>query len=283
MGKIFFILAALFLTNVAYPSIALAQSDLIPKGGFSSPLDPEEDVRPLYIGGLLGFGPAVESGEFLTDQCDCPPFKDGSGINLIFGGLIDYGITPKMSIGATLVYDYRTLNAGYSEVETVELRRQGSSEIMKIPVAFHHSTTSSFSFVTIQPFFNLFLTRRFFVRGGLGFSFALGSSLLHEKELTQTEAILPDGEQVSLVINRDKYPNSLSDTKAIIQDTEFPKLNGLQLSGTLSTGLEFKAGKKMTITPLVQFGIPLTDLSTSGTNFRLRSTMFFLEVRYLLD
>ncbi|MFN8361233.1 MAG: hypothetical protein U0264_15080 [Candidatus Kapaibacterium sp.] len=283
MGKIFFLAVVLLITSASHPSSVFAQTDAIPKGGFSSPLDPEENTRPLYIGGLVGFGPTVESGEFLTDKCDCPAFKDGSGINVIFGGLIDYGISSKMSIGATLVYDYRTLNAGYSEVETVELRKQGSSEIMKIPVAFHHTTTSTFSFITAQPFFNMYIIRRFFVRGGIGLSFAVGSSLLHEKELTQTEATLPDGEQVSLSIDRDKYPNSVSDTKAIIQDTEFPKLSGVLLSGTLSTGVEIKAGKKMTITPLLQFGIPLTDLSSSGTNFRLRSTMFFLEVRYNLE
>ncbi|MBK9247440.1 MAG: hypothetical protein IPM69_04840 [Ignavibacteria bacterium] len=188
-----------------------------------------------------------------------------------------------MSIGATLVYDYRTLKAGYTEDETVELKRQGSSDIMKIRVPFHHATTSSYSFFTLQPFFNLFITRRFFVRAGIGLSFNIGSSLLHEKELTQTEATLPDGELVHLTIDRDKYPTAISDTKAIIQDTEFPKMNGVQIAGNLSTGVEIKAGKKMTITPLIQFGIPVTDLSSSGTNFRLRSTLLLLEVRYLID
>jgi len=283
MGKLFLLATAFIITAVAHPVVMHAQKDVIPKGGYSSPLDPEVDVRPMHVGGVIGFGPTVQSGEFLTDKCDCPAFKDGSGINVLFGGLIDYGISKRVTIGATLVYDYRTLNAGYSEIETVNLKKQGSSEIMKIPVPFHHTTTSTFSFITAQPFLNLFFGKHFFVRTGIGLSFNIGSSLRHEKELTQTEAILPDGERVNLVIDRDKFPNTISDTKAIIQDTEFPKMSGVQLSGNFSTGVEIKAGKKMTITPVLQFGIPLTDLSTSGTNFRLRSTLFFLEVRYLLE
>jgi hypothetical protein len=283
MGKLFFIAAAILVATIAHPVQLFAQSEQIPKGGFSSPLDPENDVRPLFVGGIIGFGPTVESGEFITDKCDCPPFKDGSGINFLFGGLVDYGISKRVTIGMTLVYDYRTLNAGYTEIESVGLRRQGSSEIMKIPVPFRHTTTSSFSFLTAQPFVNLFFGKHFFVRGGIGLSFNIGSSLLHEKELTQTEATLPDGELVNLAIDREKYPNAISDTRAIIQDTEFPKMNGIQLSGNFSTGVSIKAGKKMTFTPLLQFGIPLTDMSSSGKDFRLRSTLFFLEVRYLLD
>ncbi len=283
MGKLFLLVVAFILTTAAHPIFLLAQKDAVPKGGYSSPLDPELDVRPLYIGGLVGFGPAVQSGSFLTDKCDCPAFTGGAGINLLFGGLVDYGLTHRISIGATLVYDYRTLSAGYTENESVSIKRQGSNELMIIPVPFHHSTTSTFSFITAQPFVNFFITKRFFIRGGIGLSFNIGSSLLHEKELTQTETMLPDGELVSLVIDREKFPNAISDTKAIIQDTEFPKMSGLLLSGNFSTGIEIKAGKKMTITPLLQFGIPLSNLSTSGTDFRLRSTLLFLEVRYLLE
>ncbi|MBK9247439.1 MAG: hypothetical protein IPM69_04835 [Ignavibacteria bacterium] len=64
MGKLFLVSITFILAAVSLPVVIYAQKDLIPKGGFSSPLDPEVDVRPLYLGGIIGFGPSNQSGEF---------------------------------------------------------------------------------------------------------------------------------------------------------------------------------------------------------------------------
>jgi hypothetical protein len=283
MGKIFLTVSVFLLAFAVFPAVILAQDEGMSSGDMASPIDPKYSYRPRFVGALVGFGPSNQSGSFVTDKCDCPAFTDGTGVNLIVGGFFEQLVSRNITLGAALVYNYRSLTAEYTERESVELQKEGSSDKFKIAVPFLHTTKSSFTYLTVQPYLKYYLFKNFFARVSPGLSFNIGSSLRHEKDMLITTTKLPDGETVNISFPAEKDSRVVSETKAIIQDTPFPKMTGFMLSADMALGVEIKAGKKMSIAPVIEYSLPFMDVSSSGTGFRLPSFLFCVEVKYNLD
>ncbi|MBS1538843.1 MAG: outer membrane beta-barrel protein [Bacteroidetes bacterium] len=276
-------MSVLIVFTSTVPTIVYAQDEGMSSSDMASPIDPRFSYKPRFVGAIVGLGPSNQSGSFLTDKCDCPAFTDGTGINVIVGGLFEQLLTKNMVLGASVLYNYRSLTAEYTERESVSLQKEGSSDISKIAIPFLHTTKSSFTYITVQPYLKYYLIKNFFVRVSPALSFNIGSSLRHEKDMLQTTAKLPDGETVNISFPADKDARIVSDTKAIIQDTQFPKMTSFVLSADMALGIEIKAGKRMSIAPVLQYSLPFMDVSTSGTAFRLPSFLFCVEVKYNLD
>lgn len=281
MGKLFFSAIVFLISAVVLPSTVMAQEEGLSSGEMASPIDPHFN-SPVFVGAIVGFGPSNQTGEFKTDKCDCPAFTEGTGINIVFGGLFEQALTRNVVIGTTLLYNYRSLTADYTQWEAVELQKEGASK-STVRIPFLHTTNSSFTYITAQPYLKYYFFKSIFAKVGPGLSFNVGSSLRHEKDMLVTTATLDDGETVNITLPADKDSRVVSATKAIIQDTEFPKMSGFLLSADIGLGAEIRAGKKMTISPMVQYSLPFMDVSSSGTGFKLPSFLFCLEVRYKFD
>ncbi len=283
MGKNFLIAAVFLLATVAIPAFVYAQTDGMVSGDMASPIDPRFSYKPQFFGAVVGFGPSNQTGEYVTDKCDCPAFTDGTGIRIILGGFYEHVIARNITLGASILYNYHSLTADYTENELVEYEKEGSSQKSKVKIPFLHTTNSSFTYITFQPYFKYYLYKNLFTRVSPGFSFNVGSTLLHEKDMQITTTTLSDGETVNISFPPDKDARIVSNTKAIIQDTPFPKVTGFVLSADLALGVEIKAGKRMSIAPVIQYSQPFMNASTSGTDFTLPSFLFSIEIKYGLD
>ena len=90
MGKIFFSAIVFLISAAVFPGLVSAQENGLSSGEMASPIDPHFN-SPIFVGAIVGFGPSNQTGEFKTDKCDCPAFTEGTGINIVFGGLFVCG------------------------------------------------------------------------------------------------------------------------------------------------------------------------------------------------
>jgi hypothetical protein len=244
----------------------------------SSPLAPGVTFYRFRLGATLGAGPAFQSGELKTDVCDCPAFTDGAGHTLAAGLVGEYYATANLDFGLLLALDYKTINALYREYEAVPLKQTATGEIINQRVQFRHTTDASVTALAVHPFVKFHPYKGIFVRTGPSFNFAMSSSLRHEKELLDRTARLPNGEEVELSLNLSD-PRVFSATKALIQDTELPGIKSPAMLWNIAAGIDIRAGRKMVITPLFQYSLPMSDISSSGSAFRMSGWLIMAEVK----
>ncbi len=244
----------------------------------SSPISPGQTFYRFRLGGFLGAGPAMQSGEFKTTSCDCPAFTDGGGYSLISGGIGEYCFTDGFSVGIMAALDFRTINALYREYESVRLKQTATGESIDQRVQFRHTVDVSSTSLMISPFLKFYPVEPAFIRTGIGFNFGLSSSLQHQKELLDKTARLPNGEETEISLDRSD-PRVISGTKALIQDSEMPLLKNPALYWNIALGADFKASKKILVGPAIQYSLPISDLSASGNAFRIANWSFLAEVK----
>lgn len=270
----YFILTAVF--GLIFTTFAQAQSS--GDDELSSPIDPVSTFYPFRLGGVLGAGPAIQSGELKTTACDCPAFIGGGGYSMLGGIVGEYYLDESIGAGFLVTLDFRSIDALYREYEAVSLKQAATGETITQRVQFRHTVNVSATALAINPFVKFHPFKKIFVQTGPSFNFGISSSLRHEKELLDHIVRLPNGEDAEISLDRSDS-RVFSATKALIQDSELPKLTNPALFWNFAVGADIRAGRKTVLTPLVQYSLPLGDLSSSGDKFRISNWSFMAEVK----
>lgn len=258
---------------------AAAHAQYVPSDDeLSNPIEPAVSLYRYRLGGVVGVGPAFQSGGLKTTECECPPFTDGAGHSLAAGIVGEYYFTQAIDIGVLMLYDYRTIDARYREYEAVPLTHSATGETIVQRAQFRHIAAASVTSLGFHPFVKFHPYKGIFLRTGLGINFAMASSLRHEKELLDRAARLPNGEEAELSLNRSD-PRVFSSTQALIQDSDLPGLKSPMLFWDIAAGIDIRAGRKMIVTPVFQYSFPLSDASSSGSAFRMSGWMIMAEVK----
>lgn len=244
----------------------------------SSPIDPVSTFYPFRLGGVLGAGPAIQSGELKTTVCDCPAFIGGGGYSMLGGLVGEYYLSESIGVGFLLTLDFRSIDALYREYEAVSLTQVATNETIMQRVQFRHTATVSATALALSPFVKLHPFKKLFIRTGPIFNFGISSSLRHEKELLDRVVRLPNGEEAEISLDRGD-PRVFSSTKALIQESDLPKLANPVLFWNFAAGIDINAGRRTVLTPLVQYSVPLGDLSSSGDKFRISNWSIMAEVK----
>lgn len=266
------VLGLVFITGAFAQTIPMGDDEL------STPIAPGVTFYRFRLGATIGAGPAFQSGDLKTDVCDCPAFTDGAGYSLAGGLIGEYYVAEKLDIGLLLTLDYKTINALYREYEAVPLKQTATGETITQRVQFRHTADASVFSLALNPFVKFHPFKGIFVRTGPSFNFALSSSLRHEKELLDKTARLPNGEEVELSLDRND-PRVFSGTHALIQDTDLPGVKSPAMLWNIAAGIDIRAGRKMVITPVFQYSLPLSDASSSGNGFRMSGWLIMAEVK----
>lgn len=240
----------------------------------SDPLGPRRLLVYDQYGVFGGLSNNQQGGTFLTD-CNCS-FGSGARTGLTAGIMFERLTRSRITWGATLAYEDRSIDARYQEVEGVVQRAPSSGREYTVPITFRHTGEVSLSYLTLTPFAKYHLFEWLYLRGGPAISYIMSSNIRHTKELISDSVIFPTGEVASVAL-----PGA-GGRSVVLEDHAMPELNSLQISISAAVGTEFRVGKKVFLSPLVQYVFPLTTVTARGDGFSVRALQFLVEARVIM-
>jgi hypothetical protein len=240
----------------------------------SDPLMARKRLVYSMVGPYGGFSFSNQGGTFTT-ACNCE-FTGGAGTNFVGGIVFERLTRSKITWGATLGYDDRSITAAFQEVEGVVQRSPSTGREYTVPITFRNEAVTGIQMITAMPYVKYHLMDWLFVRGGPSVSYIFNSTVKHTKELLTETVSFPTGEIATV---------SLPGTDArsvVLEDGPIPQINPLQVGLTAAMGLEFRVGKKFLLAPIAQYTFPFTTISERGDGFTIRSFQVLIEGRWIL-
>ncbi len=239
----------------------------------SDPIAARKRLVYSQIGGFVGLGANSQGGTIVTG-CNCE-FTGGGGAGLLVGAQFERLTRSTFTWGMTLGYEGRSVTGQFREIEGVP-QTSPAGRTFTVPVTFLNEANVSLAVLTATPYVKYHFFERFYARLGVSVGYVVSSSLEHTKTLETTEVTFPDGETASVSL-----PDAPDGTYTV-ENGPVADLQPLQLGIVPGVGLDIRLSKKMFLSPVVQYMLPLTSISAQGTGFSVRSFQFSLEVRHIL-
>lgn len=240
----------------------------------ATPLNPEEYPYESELGIIIGFGGNTQSGIF-SSSCDCD-FENGSKFGYTLGAFYEFEFIESLEFGLAGLYDYRGVESEYEELENVKVISQGSGNEEEVRIKFTNIGEADVSYFSLVPYLKWMPFRVMFLKTGLNFGFPLSSNIKHAKVLETKTARLSSGEIVSV-----ELPDGDGDTQ-VIQDEEMPELNSMYLSIDPAIGFNFRFSEDFAFSPYFQYSIPLSNVSSIGSDFKVSTWRIMFEFKYTL-
>ncbi|MCX6140999.1 MAG: outer membrane beta-barrel protein [Candidatus Kapabacteria bacterium] len=239
----------------------------------SDPIAARKRLVYSQLGGFVGFGLLSQGGTFTT-ACNCE-FTGGAGAGLMAGLMFERLTRSRITWGATLGYDNRGVTSRFRETEGV-VQTSPSGRTFTVPITFLNEAEINLHVLTAMPYMKYHFFDLFYGRVGASVGYVFSSGLSHTKTLETQTVTFPNGEIASVSL-----PGGGNGT-VILQNGPVPDLNALQLGIVLGVGMELHLSKKMFLSPVVQYLVPITTISTQGASFTVRSLQFSIEARHIL-
>jgi hypothetical protein len=259
-------------SNLTFFLVLIITTTKLLSQDFATPLDPEKMRNQKEIGLLFGLGQNFMSGNFRT-ECDCPEFINGTKFGYTIGALYEMDFTPRFMWGAALIYTNRDIYSEYQIIEDVQLQSIITGKPESAPIKFKQKANADFSYLTLMPYIKWNLAEFMFIKLGFSGSFVLNNKIKHEKELIQKTARLSSGEIVSIKLDSE---NGIS---TIIEEGDFPQTNSFQISLDPMLGFNIALEENLFLSPVLQYSLPLSNISERGENFKIGAWRFLLELR----
>jgi hypothetical protein len=237
----------------------------------STPLEPQAPPLKSELGLFIGLGQNVELGSFNTSGCPCE-FEGGTGLDFIIGALYEHEIVPAIRYGIAVGYNPKSLTSTFREREMVGFMPKGASDSEYVPIWFRYRTQSNFSYFPVIPYLKWQPSKIMFLKLGLDASFLVSSHLTHTKEVLDNTATLSTGEIVSVSFADGTNTHTLADGK-------FPSPNSMVWSLEPSLGFNIQLSKKIFLSPVLQFSIPLSTVADYGNGFKFSAWRIIFELR----
>ncbi len=266
----FFVVMTLLAAFVCGAFEGVAQENVMD----SDPLVARKRLVYSMIGPYGGLSFSNQGGTFFT-ACNCE-FTGGAGSNLVGGIVFERLTRSRVTWGATLGYDNRSITAAFQEVEGVVQRSPSTGREYTVPITFRNEAVTSIQLITAMPYVKYHLMDWVFVRGGPSVSYIFNSTVKHTKELLTETVSFPTGEIATVSL-----PGT-DQRSVVLEDGSIPQINPLQVGLTAAVGLEFHVGKKFLLAPIAQYTFPFTTISGRGDGFTIRSFQVLLEGRWIL-
>jgi hypothetical protein len=198
--------------------------------------------------------------------------------------MVEHKFRSGLTVGALLGYEGRGISGRFREVEGV-VQTSPSGQSYNVPITFLNEATLSFDLLTFNPYVKTSLFGNLFGRAGLSMGYVVSSDLTHTKSLLTSRVTLPDGELADVVFGEN------GSGSVTLENGPFKDLSSFQIGGTISAGYEIPLARDrrpwgMDVTavlvPVVQYFIPVTQLSLNTGDLRVSTFQFMLEFRYNL-
>lgn len=214
----------------------------------------------------------MQDGIFYTKCGD--RFEQGANTGFMVGALYKRFIyTSKFAYGVRLAYETRNIKALYNEYELIEdIPSSVSGETFKASVLFRNEAEIQFSLLSITPYIEWSPLWNAFLHVGVMPQFVFDTHVSHNKKLAQESVTLGDGRVERISIDGE------NGQQATVEDGSVPDVASLQFAIAGGVGIDIPVSKKVVITPLYQYAIPLTTLSERGQSFRIRASQLLLSI-----
>jgi len=239
-----------------------------------SPLGPGKGHKQNEIGISFGLGPIWQNGEFYS-SCDCPSFKDGSGIVFTPGIIFQRDITNCIQWGGLLGLSFQHIKSSYKERENLIFNGQNGEIFTDVPVLFREQIDLSFNQIELMPFLQIYPADFIYFKLGLRAGIPFSTSVKHIKELLDEQIRLDNGETVHLSIGNGK--------EATIEDGKVDKVNSFLLSVVPALGFNFRLTGTLFMGVTYSFYVPLNNYSERGKDFKLSYWQVAIDLRYALS
>lgn len=214
----------------------------------------------------------MQDGIFYTKCGD--RFEQGASTGFAVGALYKRFIsTSQFAYGIRLTYETRNIKAIYNEYELIEdIPSSVSGETFKASVLFRNEAELQFSLLSVTPYVEWSPFWNAFLHAGVMPQFVFGTHVQHAKNLAQEFVTLGDGRVERISIDGE------NEQQATVEDGSIPDVPSVQFALVGGLGIDIPVSKKVTITPLYQYALPLTVLSERGQSFRIRASQLLLSV-----
>jgi hypothetical protein len=263
---IFIILCVFLITSNAY-----AQQEE------PSPLKPGKFHTQRETGIYFGLGQNIQSGSFFT-KCDCPEFENGVAFGWKAGLLYEQDITPVLQIGAAVGINQAGVTASYQynkdRVFTTDIGGTIISDT--VPILFRQQAETQFLNFDLMPYLKWTATDFFFLRLGFNLAFNITSNIRHSEEILQTTVKLPSTGEIVEVTFED------GSTKVVVEDNAFPDVVSPQFYVVPAVGFTIPLSTNIFLSPVFDYSLPLSEMSSNGNNFKISNWRFIAELRWAI-
>ncbi|MFN3781426.1 MAG: hypothetical protein ACK4SO_04545 [Candidatus Kapaibacteriota bacterium] len=238
-----------------------------------SPLGPAKPRQQTELGIFVGLGPNWQTGELFA-SCDCPSFRDGSGLAFGLGLLFQRDITSFLQWGAVVGLSLLNSTSSYKERELLVFESETGEKFNNIPVLFRQKSQVGFSNFDLMPFLNFSLWDVSFLRLGIKASLPFYTHINHTKELLDKSVRLENGETISISIGNGDVVK--------LEDGFVEQVNSFLFSFTPAIGFSFNLTGNIFLGFAFTYQLPLNNYSERGKNYRWHSWFLSLELKYAL-
>ncbi len=225
------------------------------------------------LGVFVGLGQNWQSGDMFA-QCEDCVFSGGTGFGFTLGALYEYYLWENFAFGVASTYRYLGFTAEFREIITKDHLYTDNGLIREtVNLRFKHTADVDIHNVSIAPYIKWTPWEFIFIRAGLGIGANISTNIKHTEELDQKTARLSNGEIVFIKNNS---------SKQYVQDTEIPDLKSLQIYFLPSIGFNIPFSEDVTFSPVFEYGLSLTEVSTFGNGLKINNWGVLLELRFKL-
>lgn len=266
------LLAALCLTAfLSCGTNGYAQSNVLD----SDPLSARKLIVYDEIGGYTGLSMNMQGGTLVTN-CNCE-FQGGAGTGFVIGALFERLTRSRIVWGVSLGYENRSIEGRFREIEGVVQRAPASGAEYTVPLEFSNIANVNLGYLTATPYLKYTAFDALFVKAGGALSLCVASNLMHTKVLMSDTVRFPNGEQASVSL-----PDANGGNSVVLQNGPIAGMQAFQFGIVLGGGFNIKPSKKMKISPVIQYVIPITSVSSSAGNFSSRALQLLVECRLII-
>lgn len=267
----------LYLKEIIVITLILLTGNLYSEDYDITPIKRGDRIIPKEMGLLFGVGPALQGGSFFS-SCPCE-FFDGRGARYALGAFYEAEIIRDLRLGISGLLYFQNLKASYLEKETVDVFSEENVRVSSANISVEHVGKVDLFSIGAAPFIKWYLSDYFFLKTAFSVSYIAGADLEHTQQFMQRTVKLSDNK---IGIIKDAYGNPVSSEPIILEKTSYPNINALQMSIQPMFGFDVPLSQAFSISPMVQYSLPLTTISKTGENFKISSWMFILELRHTL-
>lgn len=252
-------------------SIAVCQHNVLD----SDPLSARKLIVYDQVGGYGGLSLNTQGGIIVTD-CNCE-FTGGAGTGFTIGALFERLTRSRLIWGVSLGYENRSIEGRFREIEGVVQRSPTSGTEYTVPLEFSNIANVNLGYLTAIPYLKYTAFNLVFAKAGASLSYVVSSNLKHTKVLMSDTVRFPNGESASVSL-----PDGDGSNSYVLQDGPIKDLSGFQLGIVLGGGFDIRPSKSLYLSPVIQYVIPVTSISSSVGNFSSRALQLLVECRFIL-
>jgi hypothetical protein len=173
----------------------------------------------------------------------------------------------------------KNLEVDFFENETVKSYNSGGDFVSLATISSEHTGKTSFMSIGAIPYLKWYFADVFFIKAGFEASYVFSSNVAHTQKFQQQTVKLSNGE---IGILKDMNGELISDKNYTLCDETYPEASGFRFGVRPMIGFDIQIDRSLAITPIFQYNIPLTNVSSEGKDFRINSWSIIIELRHTL-